>query len=112
MKIAHVDIAAMMLDLLNVAEAAKNLVIIGCGMRPEDNFLWLMLTRFLNKILEPRHRLIILSPSAEVIWKRISDYWVGDICSFSDICLIPCGVEAGIHTLASAIERQPSKDAS
>jgi hypothetical protein len=109
-KIPHVDIAAMMLDLLNVAEAAINLVVIGCGMRPEDNFLWLVLTRFLNKILEPRHRLIILSPSSEVIWKRISDYWVGDICSFSDVCLIPRGIEDGIHTLASAIEGQPSQD--
>ena len=109
-KIPHVDIAAVMLDLLHVAEAAKNLVIIGCGMRREDNFLWLVLTRFLNKILEPRHRLIILSPSAEVIWKRISDYWVGDICSFIDVCLIPCGIEEGIHTLTSAIGSKPSKD--
>jgi hypothetical protein len=66
-KIPHVDIAAMMLDLLKVAEAARNFVIIGCGMRLEDNFLvrykdnflWLLLTRFLNKIMNPHHRLIV-----------------------------------------------------
>jgi hypothetical protein len=109
-KIPHVHIADMMLDLLDLTKAARNLVIIGCGMRREDNFLWLMLTRFLNKILEPRHRLIILSPSAEIVWKKISDYWVGDICSFCDVSLIPCGIEEGIHTLTSTIESRPSKD--
>lgn len=103
-KIPHVDIAAMMLDLLKEVEAARNLVIIGCGMRPEDNFLWLVLTRFLNRILEPRQRLIILSPSSEAIWKRISKYWVGDICRFSDVCVIPCGIEDGISTLESALK--------
>lgn len=103
-KIPHVHIAAMMLDLLEIAEAAKNFVIIGCGMRPEDNFLWLLLTRFLNKILESHHRLVILSPSAENIWKRISKYWVGDICQISDVCIIPCGLENGISTLQSALK--------
>ena len=103
-KIPHVDIAAMMLELLKVGEAAKNFVIIGCGMRPEDNFLWLLLTRFLNKILEPRHRLVILSPSSENIWKRISNYWVGDICRFCDVCIIPYELEEGISTLESALK--------
>jgi len=103
-KIPHVDIAAMMIDLMRVAEIAKTLVIIGCGMRPEDNFLWLLLTRFLNRIIDPKHRLIILGPSSENIWKRISNYWVGDICRFSDVVIIPCGLEEGISTLESAIK--------
>lgn len=88
-KIPHVDIAAMMLELLDISQTAKNLVIIGCGMRSEDNFLWLLLTRFLNKFLERRKRLIILSPSAHEIWKRVSKYWVGDICNFADVTIIP-----------------------
>ena len=103
-KIPHVDINAMMLDLLKVAEAARNFVIIGCGMRPEDNFLWLLLTRFLNKTMNPHHRLILLSPSSETIWKRISKYWIGDICRFSDVLIIPCGLEDGISTLESALK--------
>ena len=102
-KIPHVDIAAMMLDLLKVAEIAKNFVIIGCGMRLEDNFLWLLLTRFLNKIFDTRHHLVILSPSSVNIWKRISNYWVGDICQFIDVCIIPCGIEDGISTLESQL---------
>lgn len=103
-KIPHVDISAMMLDLLKVAEVARNLVIIGCGMRSEDNFLWLFLTCFLNKIKNQRHRLVILSPSSESIWKRISKYWVGDICRFCDVLIIPCGVEDGISTLESSLK--------
>lgn len=103
-KVPHVDIAAMMLDLLKVAETAKNFVIIGCGMRPEDNYLWLVLTRFLNKIADPRQRLIILSPSSEAIWKRISNYWVGDICQFTEVIVVPCGMEDGIFTIESALQ--------
>ena len=103
-KIPHVDISAMMLDLLKVAEVTRNLVIIGCGMRSEDNFLWLLLTCFLNKIMNHRHRLVILSPSSESIWKRISKYWVGDICRFSDVSIIPRGLEDGISTLESNLK--------
>lgn len=103
-KIPHVDISAMMLDLLKIAEVARNLVIIGCGMRPEDNFLWLLLTSFLNKTMNPRHRLVVLSPSSKSIWERISKYWVGDICRFSDVVIIPCGLEDGISTLESNLK--------
>ena len=103
-KIHHVDIAAMMLDLLKVADVAKRFVIIGCGMRPEDNFLWLLLTCFLNRIADPKYRLIVLGPSSENIWKKISNYWVGDICRFSDIIIIPCRLEDGISMLESAIK--------
>jgi hypothetical protein len=50
------------------------------------------------------HRLILLSPSSENIWKNISKYWVGDICRFCDILIIPCGLESGISTLESAFK--------
>jgi len=103
-KIPHVDISAIMLDLLKVAEVARNLVVMGCGMRPEDNFLWLLLTCFLNKIRNHRHRLVVLSPSSKSIWERISKYWVGDICRFSDVVIIPCGLEEGISTLESSLK--------
>lgn len=104
-KIPHVDIAAMMLDLLKVTETAKNLVIMGCGMRPEDSFLWLFLTHFLNRTVNPHHRLILLSPSSEAIWKRISKYWVGDIRRFCDVSIIPCLLEDGISMLESALKK-------
>ncbi|MCX6996497.1 MAG: hypothetical protein NTV49_05305, partial [Kiritimatiellaeota bacterium] len=109
-KIPHVEIAAMMLDLLNIALEVRNFVIIGCGMRREDNFLWLLLTRFLNCSLKSRRRLIILDPSAALTWKRISDYWIGDICGFADVCIIPCRLEMSISTLQSALRNRPGQE--
>ena len=103
-KIPHVDMTAMMLDLLKIAEKARNFVIIGCGMRPEDNYLWLILTRFLNKIMDQRNRLILLGPSSAEIGKRISEYWVGDICRNCDVLIIPCGLADGVFTLESALK--------
>jgi hypothetical protein len=98
-KIPHVDISAMMLDILDIAKTASNLIIIGCGMRPEDNFLWLLLTRFLNNVIEDKKKLVILDPSSEVMWKRISKYWVGDICSFANVIVLPCCLESGVSSL-------------
>ena len=102
-KIPHKAIAEMMLDLLDIVRKAKRLAIIGCGMRPEDSFLWLLLTAFLNKYQDDRKKLIILGPSSEEIWERISNYWLGDICRFADVLVIPCGLESGIESLVSAI---------
>jgi len=102
-KIPHVHIAAMMLDLLDVVRKARRLAIIGCGMRAEDSFLWLLLTRFLNISQDNWKKLIILGPSSEEIWKRVSNYWVGDIRSFADVSVIPCRLESGIGSLVSAI---------
>lgn len=101
-KIPHVDIAAMMLDLLDVVKKAKRLAIIGCRMRLEDSFLWLLLTRFLNISQDNRKKLIILGPSSTEIWKRISNYWVGDICKFADVLVIPCSLESSVESLISA----------
>lgn len=103
-KIPHRDIAAMMLDLMKVAEVATDFVIIGCGMRPEDNFLWLLLTCFLNRISNPKHRLVILDPSSEKIRERISNYWIGDIRQFDNIVTIPCKLEDGISRLESVLK--------
>lgn len=102
-KIPHVDIAAMMLEALNRAETARNLTIIGCGMRREDNFLWLLLTRFLNEILPQRKQLIILGPSANTTLEKISNYWVGSIQRFADVVNIASGLECSIEQLCSAL---------
>ncbi len=47
-KMLHEDIERMMIRVLDVADRAKNFIIIGCGMRPEDSFLWLLLTKFVT----------------------------------------------------------------
>lgn len=73
-------------------------------MRPEDNYLWLILTIFLNKIIEQRNRLILVGPSSAEIGKKISEYWIGDICRYCDVLIIPCGLADGIFALESALK--------
>jgi len=106
-KIPHVDVGAMMLEALDKAEKARIFIIIGCSMRPEDSFLWLLLTRFLNKSLKERKQLIILDPSSEAIWERISNYWIGNIRDFADVSFISCGLETGVTALNNAINGVP-----
>jgi len=103
-KIPHVEIADIMLEALDQVETAKNLTIIGCGMRREDNFLWLLLTRFLNKSFAQRKQLVILGPSSTATWERISNYWVGNVQRFADVVVIPCGIECSIERLCSALD--------
>ena len=77
-KIPHEDIERMMIEVLDVADKAKNFIIIGCGMRPEDTFLWLLLTTFLYRP-DKNGRIIIVDPYADSTKEKINcHYWGGD----------------------------------
>ena len=51
-----------------MAKRAETLVLIGCGMRREDTFLYLLLWHFLGS----SKRIIIVDPCAHDLGKRIS----------------------------------------
>lgn len=105
-KIPHVEIAYMMLCLIGIAKEARNLIIIGCGMRREDNFLWLLLTRFLyDQPKKPRKQLIILDPNADKLLDRIKSYCARDINQDADVVPISSGIEDGIDELIKAVSR-------
>jgi hypothetical protein len=74
-KVATLDIAYLMLDALKAASKAKNLVIIGCSLRPEDTFLTLLLTDFLRQPNWRERRIMVVDPQAEAITSRIKTYW-------------------------------------
>lgn len=77
-KIPHPQIERMMIEVLDVADKAKNFIIIGCGMRPEDAFLWLLLTNFLCRP-DKNGRIIIVDPYADSIKEKINrHYWGGN----------------------------------
>ena len=77
-KIPHEDIERMMIEVLDVADKAKNFIIIGCSMRPEDTFLWLLLTTFLYRP-DKNGRIIIVDPQADSTKEKInSHYWGGN----------------------------------
>lgn len=58
----------LMQEALDAALKAETLVLIGCGLRPEDTFLYLLLWRFLGA----SKRIFILDPYASDLSKRIS----------------------------------------
>lgn len=74
-KIPTVEISYLMLDAIEAVNKSKNIIVIGCGLRPEDNFLWILLTRFLRHPDWKERKIIILSPDACSLGQRIKQYW-------------------------------------
>ncbi len=103
-KLPHRQIATMMLKILDSANLALNLVIVGCGLRREDNFLWLLLSRFLARCDEKR--LIIVDPAATSISERLYRYWIGDPSKYTRISLLPCGLESSLAELTSQLRER------
>lgn len=84
-KVPTVEITYLMLDALKAVANAETLIIIGCGLRPEDTFLTLLVTDFLRQPHWPERRIIVLDPQAEVIISRIKAYWGVDV----SCCMVP-----------------------
>ena len=87
-KIPHVQITDMINKAIKVAPYAKNMVIGGCSLRPEDQFIWLIMASFINKQLQTTKNLIIITPNADNIRREIERYWVGST-QHLNICPIP-----------------------
>lgn len=97
-KSPHVQVTDMINNAIKVAPYAKNMVIGGCSLRPEDPFIWLIITSFINKKLQTMKNLIIIDPKANNIRKEIESYWVGST-QHLNICPIPKTFQDGIGEL-------------
>lgn len=97
-KIPHVQIADMINKAIKVAPYAKNMVIGGCSLRPEDNSVWLIITSFIKKDLPTTKNLIIIDPYANNIKNRVESYWVGST-QHLNIYPIPKTFQNGIEEL-------------
>jgi hypothetical protein len=69
------EIQYLLLEAIQFAKIAKNLVIIGCGLRPEDNHLWLVINNFLNDTEWKKKRIFIISPDALKKRQEIEQFW-------------------------------------
>jgi hypothetical protein len=74
-KVPTVEITYLMLDALKAATKAKNLVTIGCGLRPEDAFLMILVTNFFRQPSWQQRKIIVVDPHARAITSRIQTYW-------------------------------------
>jgi hypothetical protein len=100
-KIPTVEINYLMLDALTASTKAKNLVVIGSALRPEDAFLTLLITNFLRQPSWRKRKIIIVDPAAEAINNRLKVYWGVNVSS--QILPIEDRLEASVERLLKAI---------
>lgn len=94
-----VELQYLLLDAIRFARVAKNLIIIGCGVRPEDSHLWLVLTSFMKNSSWKKKRTFIISPHASFVKDRIERFWGGKIFSEKNLVAIDSGIEPAITDL-------------
>lgn len=89
----------LMINAIAYANVSRNLIIIGCGIRQEDNHLWLIIISFLKNKLWRNKRIIIVDPNAADIAKRIKQYWGRNIFNPSNLIEINNGLREGLSEL-------------
>ena len=118
-KIPHSQIEVMMVDALCAAAKSKNLIIIGCGLRPEDSFLWLLLASFLKNTtrvnvqhsIDPgqgdRKKLLVEDLYAEQIEKKVRNHCT-DVDKFVEVKSFSKGLKKDIKLLIQELHGQNS----
>jgi len=106
-KVPHQDIELMMIEALKAAATAVSFIIIGCGMRPEDSFLWLLLTTFLNQPLNHR-TLVIVDPLGEKVGERIVGHYFADIKESITIKTLAKGIQHATPELFAELHGNPN----
>jgi len=100
-KIPTVEVTYLMLDALRASTEAKNLIIIGSALRPEDAFLTILVTNFLRQESWRSRRIAIVDPAADYISDRLKDYWGVDVSA--QILPIQDGLQAAVPRLLDAL---------
>lgn len=80
-KTPTVEITYLMLDALAASAGAKNLVIIGSSLRPEDGFLTMLVTHFLRQPSWRDRKIVVVDLAARTIINRLKHYWGVDVSS-------------------------------
>lgn len=106
-KVAHQDIELMMTKAVKDAACASSFIIIGCGMRREDSFLWLLLTTFLNQRANDR-TLAIVDPRAEDVAESIVAHYFRDIREFMRMKTLPKKIQEATPELIAELHGNPN----
>lgn len=101
-KIPTVEISYLMLDAIEAIKKAKTVIVVGCGLRPEDSFLWLLLTRFLRHPEWKKRKIVIISPDANALGTRIKQYWGVNVKE--SVVEIPSKLEDALEQLIAATQ--------
>ena len=99
----NVELQCLLLDAMRFARVASNLIIIGCGLRPEDSRLWLVLTSFSYNRRWRKKRTLIVSPHASKTKERIETFWGRKIFNQQNLVAIDLDFKSGISRLENAL---------
>jgi len=107
-----VDLQFLLVEAIRCAERARNLIIIGCGLRPEDSYLWLVVSSFMNSKELEKKRIFIVSPNASDAKKKIKEFWGRKTWgrkarTEEKLFAIDSGFESGISRLNDALQNAP-----
>jgi hypothetical protein len=109
MKQFMVELQFLLVDAIRFAETARNLIIIGCGLRPEDSYLWLVLSSFMNTKSWKKKRTLIVSPHASELKEKIEKFWAGrKIFTQRSLVAIDSRFESGLSRLNEALQENPA----
>jgi len=101
----NLELEYLLLDATRFARAARNLVIIGCGLRREDSYLWLVLISFMHNRRWKKKRTVIVGPHASETTTRIENFWGRKIFDQQNLVAIDLGLECGISKLGEALRK-------
>jgi len=99
----NLELQYLLFDATRFARAATNLIIIGCGLRPEDSYLWLVLTSFMHNPRRKGKRTLIVNPRASETKKRIENFWGRKIFNEHNLISIESGLQFGLCPLSTAL---------
>jgi hypothetical protein len=100
------ELQFLLVDAIRFAEHATNLIIIGCGLRPEDSYLGLVLSSFMNTKSWKKKRIFMVSPNASDAKQKYKKFWGREIFTERSLVAIDSGFESGLPRLNDAL-RQP-----
>ena len=72
------EISRLMLWSLEEVAKAETLIVLGCALRPEDMFLYVLLTAFTDGYSPTERKIIVLDPKAEELVFNIKTYLTVD----------------------------------
>jgi hypothetical protein len=93
----------LMIEALVKVNEADNLIIIGCGLRSEDSFLWSLITNFMKTPRWKERKIYILDPNAENIRERIVNHWGVNIFTPKNMVTIPMDLQNGLQELLTKL---------
>jgi hypothetical protein len=109
MKQLMVELQFLLVEAIRCAESARNLIIIGCGLRPEDSYLWSVLTSFMKDKSWKKKRTFIISPHASDTKEKIKKFWADrNIFTQQSLVAIDSGFESGLSRLNDALQENPA----